>query len=72
MTEVKNTLDKISDKLDMAKEKISELKTQQQEVYKVKHREKTEKGNQYTVGQLKWPKIYVIGVCERERGRRSV
>ena len=40
MTKVKNTLDAINSRLDTAKEKISELETQPQELSKMKHRKK--------------------------------
>lgn len=40
MTKVENALDAINSRLDTAKEKISELETQQQELSKMKHRKK--------------------------------
>lgn len=55
MTKVENALDAINSRLDTAKEKISELETQQQELSKMKHRKKLgkKKGTAYQIA-VRW------------------
>ena len=75
MSEIKNVLGGIHNRLDNTEEKIMTLKTQQYKLSKIKQGEKNQKTNQKTTttkkkeqkNNLRQSKICVIGVPEIER-----
>lgn len=76
MSEIKMALDGINSRLIIEEEKLMNVKTQQQKLMKMKHREKQDLKSEQSISELwdyfKWPNMCVSGVPKGEERKGDI